>query len=89
MQAAVPQRKWGNSVSCRYLSFQEEGLLRGWGLPLVVQWLKLHASAPSPEDMGSIPSQGTGSHTTKLKSLHTTTKILQAAMKIKDPAYHN
>ena len=33
------------------------------------------------EDSGSVPGQGTRSHTAPLKILHATTKILQAAAK--------
>ena len=47
------------------------------GVFLVVQGLRLHF--PNAGDRGSIPDQGTRSHTPQLRVLH-------AAMKIEDPA---
>ena len=51
--------------------------------------LRLHAPAPNAEGLGSIPGHGTRSHMLKLKSLHATTKNLQAAVKTEDPACHS
>ena len=49
------------------------------GTSLVAQWLRL--CAPNAGGLGSIPGQGTRSHT------HTSTKSLHAATK--EPACHN
>ena len=45
-----------------------------FGISLVVQWLRLHA--PSAEDPGSIPGQGTRSRMPQLKSVHAASKDL-------------
>ena len=43
---------------------QSEQKIEGWGLPLVVQWLRLHA--PHVGGLGSIP-RGARSHMSPLK----------------------
>ena len=50
------------------------------GTSLVVQWLRLQA--PKAGGLGEMPARGSRSHMQQLK-------ILQAAMKLKDPACHN
>ena len=46
----------------------------------MVQWLRLQA--PKAGGLGEMPAQGSRSHMQQLK-------ILQAALKLKDPACHN
>ena len=50
------------------------------GTSLVVQWLRLRA--PNAGGLGSIPGQGTRSHTLQLKVRMPQLKIPHAAMKI-------
>ena len=55
----------------------------------MVQWLT--PQAPNAGGLDSIADQGiiNRSHMPQLKSLHATTKSLNATMKIKDPMYHD
>ena len=57
------------------------------GTSLVAQWLRLHT--PSPGGLGSIPEQGTRSHTWQLRVHMPQVKILRASTKMEDPVWHS
>ena len=57
------------------------------GTSLGVQWLRLHT--PNPGGLGSIPDQGTRSHTPQLRLHMLQVRILSASTKMEDPVRHN
>ena len=76
-ECSDPERKAQGNTRGRKLAPGGKGMKRGdkeiRGTLLVLQWLRL--KAPKARGPGSIPDQGTRSHTPQPKILHATIKI--------------